>query len=444
MSTNPRETFGSPYWQTRRSIAVKALTGVAVAILVVFLADLSYLFGAAFRVGDRVHALKVLVVDYDGGPVGQSVSLAYQKLQSNQFPSFDFHSSTSYPDASGIKKRVCKSDYWGAVYIHSGASDRLAAAYDGGSAAEDYDAEDAITYIYNGARYPTVASGYLAPNFQALLIASRGMYYQTDDGRSALRGLNSSDSAAIQAYLNPISGSADIIRPTNQGARTLYNTINIVMAILGQFFFVLAMNGIFDKFGMHAKMRIRDVWAMRFIAGKIFSLLYAIVVTGYIWAFREDWGVDGGIWVLTWLTFWLFMDTNFLVLESLIGSFVPLQFSPFFLLTWFMLNVAACVFPFELSAGFYRLGYIFPAHALWIILIEVWSGCGNSLHIGLPVLFAWWVVGQTIAYFSIRKRCLAAGNQEVYEGEKVNGDSNQTMKATETEPESFLEGSESA
>lgn len=244
------------------------------------------------------------------------------------------------------------------------------------------------------------------------------MYYRTDEGSSALRSLNTSDPKAVQAYLSPITSTADVIRPTNQGSKSLYNTINIVMAVLGQFFYVLAMNGILDKLGIHNKMRVRDVWIMRCTAGKIFSLLYAVVVTGYIWAFREDWGADGGDWALTWLTFWLFMDTNFQVLESLIGSYVSLQFTPFFLLTWFMVNVAACVFPFELLAGFFRVGYAFPAHAMWIVLIEVWSGCGNSLHIGLPVLFAWWAAGQVTAFFSIRKRCLDSV-LEMGEGGKV-------------------------
>ncbi|KAJ4037733.1 hypothetical protein NW761_006189 [Fusarium oxysporum] len=409
MSIHAREGIGSSHWQGRRTTAVKLLTVVAVAILLVFLADLSYLFGATFQVKDRVQALKILVVDYDGGPVGQSVAQAYRSLQSNQFPSFDFRSSADFPDPSNIKHEVCKDKYWGAVYIQNGASDRLANLYKGGAAAEgnnNNNSTEAVTYTYNAARYPTVASSYLAPNFQALISASREMYYQTDEGSSALRSLNTSDPTAVQTYLSPITSTADVIRPTNQGSRSLYNTINIVMAVLGQFFFVIAMNGIFDKFGIHNKMRVRDVWIMRFTAGKIFSLLYAIVVTGYIWAFREDWGVDGRAWALTWLTFWLFMDTNFQVLESLIGSYMSLQFTPFFLLSWFMVNVAACVFPFELLAGFYRVGYVFPAHAMWVILIEVWSGCGNSMHIGLPVLFAWWTVGQVTAFFSIRKHCL--------------------------------------
>ncbi|KAF4463193.1 Nitrosoguanidine resistance SNG1 [Fusarium albosuccineum] len=403
-----RPGLNSAYWRPKRAMSAKILLGVMVAILVVFLADLSYLFGATFKVNDRVSALNILVVDYDGGPVGQAVSNAYKSLQSNRFPSLDFRRAADYPDPSDVKRSVCHANYWGALYIPEGTSDRLAAAYEGGQAAEDFDPTEGLVYIYNGARYPTVASGYLLPNFNALISATRGGYYQTDEGRSALRSINNTDAAAVQAYLNPIQGTPDIIRPTNQASRNLYNTLNIVMAILGQFFYVLAMNGIFDNFGIHKNMRIRDVWLMRFTTGKIFSMLFAVVVTGYIWAFREDWGVSGGHWALSWLTFWLFMDTNFQVLESCIGSFVPLAATPFFLLTWFMVNVSAVMFPFELMAGFYRIGYAFPGHSLWIVLIDVWSGCGNYLHIGLPILFAWWVVGHVTAFFSIRKRCLAA------------------------------------
>ncbi|KAH7124261.1 hypothetical protein EDB81DRAFT_912287 [Dactylonectria macrodidyma] len=397
-----RQGINSPQWRSQRAVAAKILMGVMVAILVIFLADLSYLFGATFRINDRVSALNVLIVDYNGRPVGESVVSAYKTLQNSQFPSLEFRPPADYPDPSDMKHSVYRAS----------ASDRLAAAYKGGSAAEAFDPNDSITYIYNGARYPTAASGYLAPNFQAFVSATRGSYYRTEQGQSALKSVNSSDPAAVRAFLDPIQGTADIIRATYHASRTLYNTINIVMAVLGQFLYVLAMNGIFDKFGMHKSMRIRDVWLMRFVTGKIFSMLFAVVVTGYIWAFREDWGVSGGQWALSWLTFWLFMDTNFQVLESTIGSFVPMALTPFFLLTWFMVNVSACIFPFELMAGFYRIGYAFPAHALWITLIEVWSGCGNYLRIGLPVLFAWWLLGHVTAFFSIRKRCLAQSAEQ--------------------------------
>ncbi|KAH6962320.1 hypothetical protein BKA56DRAFT_622873 [Ilyonectria sp. MPI-CAGE-AT-0026] len=218
------------------------LAGVAVAFLIVFLADLSYLFGATFHVKDRVRALKILVVDYDGGQL------------SNQFPSLDFNSSADYPDPSNLKQAVSQAKYWGAVFIQNRASSQLANAYQGGLAAEDGNSTEAVTYTYNAARYLTVASSYLVTNFQLLMRSS------------ALRSLSTSDPKAIQAYLSPVTSTADIIRPTNQGSKSLYNTINTVMPVLGQFSYVLAMNGIFDESGIHDKMRVRDVWIMRFTA----------------------------------------------------------------------------------------------------------------------------------------------------------------------------------
>ncbi|KAF7548183.1 hypothetical protein G7Z17_g7220 [Cylindrodendrum hubeiense] len=302
-----RHGINSPQWRDRRAIASKALVGVMLGILIIFLADLSYLFGATFKVNDRVSTLNILIVDYNGGPVGEAIANAYKGLQSKQFPSLELQSTDDYPNVSDVKHGVCKADYWGAIYIHKGASARLAAAYDGGAAAEDFNPSDSITYIYNAARYPTVASGYLTSNLQTLLGASRAGYYQTKSGQAALRSINTINAAAVQAYLNPIQGTTEIIQPTNQGSRNLYNTINIIMAILGQFFYVLAINGLFDKFGIHKGMRVRNVWLMRFTAGKIFSMLFAIVVTGYIWAFREDWDITSSQWALNWLTFWLFI-----------------------------------------------------------------------------------------------------------------------------------------
>lgn len=94
------------------------------------------------------------------------------------------------------------------------------------------------------------------------------------------------------------------------------------------------------------------------------------------------------------------------MLEITIDSFIPISFTPFLLLIWSVVNVLAVIFLFELTAGFYCIGYTFPAYALWIILIEVWSGYGNYLRTGLPILIAWWVTGHFTAYLGIRERCL--------------------------------------
>jgi len=45
---------------------------------VLFLGNLSYLFGTTHNQATRLHNLNVLYVDFDGGIVGESVQAAYQ------------------------------------------------------------------------------------------------------------------------------------------------------------------------------------------------------------------------------------------------------------------------------------------------------------------------------------------------------------------------------
>lgn len=97
-----------------------------------------------------------------------------------------------------------------------------------------------------------------------------------------------------------------------------------------------------------------------------------------------------------------------MVMESLIASYIPLPFVPIFVVSWVLVNVASSIFPFELSAGWYRWGYVPPAHETYSLIVYVWSGCASPLWVALPVMFTRLVVGHVVAYFSIRKRCLDA------------------------------------
>ncbi|KAK2052430.1 hypothetical protein LY76DRAFT_598601 [Colletotrichum caudatum] len=391
----------------RKSFLIPIIAA-SIVILLLVLADMSYLFGATFEQGKRIHALKILAVDLDGGAVGSAIAGASKSLQAANFPTIEFGSASEYSTPAAAKNAVCKGHYWGAIYINKGASERLTGAVSGTSSAA-YNAADSVTYTYNQARYPAMADSLLAGNMQKVVAASREFYHKSPNGTAALRSLNTTDSAAVAAYLNPISSTPDIIGAQTQASRVYFNTINIIIPALAQLFFILALNGIFASSGLHAKAPVRDVWLLRFVASKIYGFLTALTVTGYLWAFRENWAVGGPEFGKTLAVFWLYMDVQWQVLESTLGSYVSMQFLPFFFLTWTLTNVASCVSPFELSAGFYRIGYIFPAHEVYSLLVLVWSGCADQTRVALPVLFSWWAVGHVGSFFSIRKRCVDAG-----------------------------------
>lgn len=388
-------------WKGSRRKLFLPLFAAAMMLLVFFLGDMSYLFGALYQQSNRVNALNVLVVDFDGGAIGEAVSGAYQSMKSKQFPTLEFQDpSSKYADPAAVKDAVCRGSYWGAMYIDADASSRLSSAVAG--EASQYNPGDAVTYIYNQARYTSVADSVLGANFQALVGAARGAYYGTQGGRSALQGLNTTDQDAVQAYLDPIQASADIITPTTQGSRTFYNTLNGVFPIILCFFFVLALNGLCNAHRVWARLRAREIWFVRLVAGKLYTFLAALCITGYVWAFREDWAVPDGTFATNWMIVWFQMDIHWQVFDALLDSVVPMQFAPVVMLTWIIINVTSEVTPFELAAGFYRIGYAFPGFNIYSLQVRAWSGCTRMLHINLPILFAWWLVGHVMAAASVR------------------------------------------
>lgn len=89
------------------------------------------------------------------------------------------------------------------------------------------------------------------------------------------------------------------------------------------------------------------------------------------------------------MAFWLYMHINFNILDA-VTALIPPSFLVFFVLTWVIANVTSTIYPFDLSPGFYRVGYALPAHEIYSVLVTIWSeGCNDCLYRALPILFAW-------------------------------------------------------
>ncbi|KAJ4264555.1 hypothetical protein NW762_005758 [Fusarium torreyae] len=400
-SSNRAPARSTPWAAKMKSYLIPVLM-TAFLIQLLFLANMSYLFGSLFKSTTRMHNLKILAIDYDGGDIVKAISGAYDTLQSNHFPTVEFGSSSEYDTPDKIRDAVCRHGYWGAVYTHPGASDRLLSTIEGDNTTV-YNPQDAITTVYNGAYYPSIFSS-LQGNIQSLISAASTMYALTTP--DALKAVNMSNPTSASTLLRPFQANVWDIMPTSQGSRVLLNTVSMVMPVLMQFFFQMALNGISGKI-LQSQSK-RDVYVTRFITGKIYTFISALTTTGYFWAFREDWGVDAGQFFETWMCLWFYMDINYLVVDTLINTIIPMQFFSFFLLTWIIINIASTVFPFELTPGFFHWGWALPAHNVWLLLVGIWSGCRANIGVTLPILFSWWIVGHAGSAWSVRKRCLMA------------------------------------
>ncbi|KAJ5900287.1 uncharacterized protein N7473_004357 [Penicillium subrubescens] len=395
--------------------------GSFVLIQLLFLANMGYLYGTAFNDSQRIKALKLLFVDYDHGIIGQSVKAAYSELESADFPTLTESPSIDYPSASDIQESVCKGHYWGAIYVNPDASSRLSAALASPETAETYENSQALSYIFNGAKYPAYAQT-ISSSLQILVQGARAGYNAVN-GTAAMSKLNMTDKNIAQILLDPVSATYNDIKPTAQGVRFYYNTVTMVMVILPQFFFTMALNGISAETKIFQTFSLRKNISLRLGLSVCFTFIASLCMSGYIWAFREDWGTTSSQFGLTWMIIWLVMHLNFFIIDSATAA-IPAKFMPFFILTWIIMNVSSTLSPFELSPGFYRIGYAVPAYELYQVLLDIWThGCNPTLYRSLPILFAWWLVSMVAFLAAMRRRILSvstkSGDPNTFNHEEV-------------------------
>lgn len=150
------------YFAMTRKPFLKATIASGLLLNILFLANMSYIFGSIFQSTSKTHALNVLLVDYDGGIVSQSVRAAYSSLKSNTFVTIHEQPASDFDDTAAIDDAVCSGDYWAALYVAPNASSRLAQALEGGSAAANYNASSALGLVwYVFTSYSIPSSKYL-------------------------------------------------------------------------------------------------------------------------------------------------------------------------------------------------------------------------------------------------------------------------------------------
>ena len=89
------------------------------------------------------------------------------------------------------------------MYSDPGASDRLVAALQGSTAAQIYDPSQALTYIWNEARYPPFPDEVSRANFEKLAPAAR-LECSMSNGSPILQSSNSDDSLVLQTIFDQI------------------------------------------------------------------------------------------------------------------------------------------------------------------------------------------------------------------------------------------------
>ncbi|OBT72329.1 hypothetical protein VF21_09464 [Pseudogymnoascus sp. 05NY08] len=380
----------------------KAIGGNFIILQVLFFALFCYIFGSLYQQTGDTHNLTVAFVDYDGGAIGTAVRDAYKQLQGDSFIGLIELSPEQYSHPSALEDKVCHIDFWAALYISPNASSRLAEGLTGGSASSSYNRSDVMSFIWNEARYSTTADS-VAAKLQVLSDAAR-IAYSTTNGAAVLKTLPAGDAAAVSVFSNPWELVSLNLQPTTQGSRLIYNTLVIILILLQEFFYLGTINGLYAKFKIYGRVHPHRIVAVRLIISILYTFVGSLCTTGVVWVFRAGWNVNGVQFVLTWMTLWLFAHLNFLTFD-VFSIWLPPPVVPMALVTWIMINLTSILLPFALSPRFYRWAYALPTHAVYNVLLDIWSrGCNPALHYALPVMFAFELSSLTLSTIGVYRR----------------------------------------
>lgn len=382
---------------------LKAATLNFLLLQILFLGLFCYAFGSLFQQTSHTHNLKVVFVDYDGGAIGQAVRKAYSSLEGDNFPSLVERPPSDIETEAALLETVCRADYWAALYIVRGASDRLhdALTNTGPTPPSLYNKSNIIGYIWDEALYPTVSDS-ISINLQLLSNTAR-ILYTTANGTGNITSIFGPTPLSI--FTNPWDLQSLNIQPTTQGSRVIYNTVVIILVMIQEFFYLGTINGLYAQCKLYARSGPYRIILLRNLNSLAYTFIGSLCVAGAIFAFKSNWNIGGAQFVLTWMAFWLFAHTNFLTLD-VFTIWVPAPFVPMALILWIITNVTSILLPFGLNAGFYRIGYMFPAHEVYQTLTDIWSGgCNPQLRYSLPILFAWEVVSFGLSSLGVFRRC---------------------------------------
>ncbi|KAJ9093799.1 hypothetical protein QFC19_008176 [Naganishia cerealis] len=358
--------------------AFKALLGAGVITLISVWASAVWLFGSLHNAEKRVHNMRVLVANYDDGLFGQALLLGVQSLGSGPtIPTFEITDMTM----AEVKEKVWAGDVWGAIWANPGRS----AAFNGSlidtAAAESYSAADAYTYTGLQVRYFTVFQSYLYPVFLETVGIASGII------TTAAAGLNLDRRTLSPAQLGMLGTDFDHRRTGTQ--------------------FLMGQNGIFTGFGIHRSTSTLNLLKIKYPVKIGWTLIGGLSTASFAYIFAEGWHMPGKNLIALWALAWVFCLINYSTFAVLI-AFVPIAFISCFVLPIVMISnpcssflVAATIFPIDVQNVFYRISYMFPSHAYWSAAMTIYgNGAYHKLHIYLPILAAWLVIGELAQCYS--------------------------------------------
>lgn len=369
---------------------------LSVAVFAVF----SVFWGAMFERSDRIHNLRVGVINWDQGVVGDLfMDQVKARPQDKTLVSLDLIPSDMFSTKEQIETLVVQFNYWGVLVVEHNATEDTQAILNG-ALSEAHQ----ISYYYATGRQETIHYTYVLPqvlDFQAQFLEKQVPHIQQ------LLTTHFSDLQVANIIRNNIMTlkfANHDIRPFTGGVASAIDMVGLIYLIIVSFQQIMMWNVI------HAIMiPYKVIFWQRFlyrcivncVSMFIVSLCFSLVSLAFQQNFEVAYGKAGFVvyWLINFLAMLALGGATDNILIIFVKYFPPLL--PVWLLFWVIVNTATAMSPLEVSPGVYVYGKGMPLYnaleAIRTILFDVRSTIG--LNVG--VLLIWIVVNWAIAYVGL-------------------------------------------
>ncbi|KAM3419407.1 hypothetical protein BST61_g5336 [Cercospora zeina] len=375
---------------------------MAVASLI-FLKTL-YFWAPQDNIEFRLNRLSILVVDYDGGRLGQQLNATYRKHAGPQFPTFFFNTVDDYETEEDIFQAVTRQSYWGAVYTQHNASSRLESMLQGSTLAEnDAHQSASLVYVWNEAVYPMV-SGWVKDALRRTTEDTQSAFMLHD----AFTSLPADQQYRASELRTRLEAIFNMLQPLERTAcsgmalgQAAFNHLAMIALATGGDAFVQIYR---KKIQRGSKLARGPKFRRCFMAGWNFSCFLGLALTASPWIVK---GIAGSHltyreFLLSWLVLWPGAFAS-LAISCALRTWIkePLLIKSCTLF-WMAINAASAFVPIEVSPSIFVWNWIFPGHAVYILLVTTWCHAGNpQAASALPVLFFWTALGMTFTWYGM-------------------------------------------
>ncbi|CAA7263441.1 unnamed protein product [Cyclocybe aegerita] len=414
---------GDPEVSRARKIYLKAyISGLGMVIITIFCVFSIY-WGSLWKVPE--HSLRGIVVDFDGGEIGQSVVQSLINSPPPQVVRWRMRSPRRFPRGPvDVQNSLKENEAWAAIVINDGASANLANAllspngsYNGSEAITAYGVEARNENAYRNLIRPLIQTDLDRVKLDfALQLAAR---VTSSPDSNLTSNLTSLLSTSPQTIINPISYTIVNLIPFNQPVASAVAFVGLIYCLILSFFVVMVAYGARQASGVNRILDLKSLIILRlttsFLGYFFLSLFYSLLSLAFKLDFTRRYGHSG--FFLFWMLNYFGMLSVGLALESLITIFTA-TWIPYFQMLWIIANVSVCVFPIEILPGIFHYGYATPFYNLSISIRSIAFGTKNTLGPSFGILILWVAISSmTLPFLQwfVRRRQIKAADKQIPE-----------------------------